>query len=178
MVALSLRGELPQGREASVALLGLAEARGDRPAMLNAMQAVGLISLLMGRVVEGREMAERTVMEFGASDEAERAAARAVGQDAGAAGLAVLSWALWLLGHMDSAVARIDTALQRAETVKDPHTQAYDMIRDATGCRYSQMPSFDSRSLQAIRGGLQRGTDRPPRRGSSMAFGTGENWRR
>jgi hypothetical protein len=125
MVALSLRGELPQGREASVALLGLAEARGDRPAMLNAMRGVGLISLLMGRVVEGREMAERTVKEFDASDEAERVAARAVGQDAGAAGLAVLSWALWLLGHMDTAVARMDAALQRADTVKDPHTQAY-----------------------------------------------------
>ena len=48
MVALGLRGELPQGREASVALLGLAEARGDRPAMFNAMRGVGLISLLMG----------------------------------------------------------------------------------------------------------------------------------
>jgi hypothetical protein len=125
MVALSLRGELPQGREASVALLGLAEARGDRPAILNATRAVGLISLLMGRVVEGREMGERTVKEFDASDEVERAAARAVGQDAGAAGLAVLSWALWLLGHMDSAIARIDAALQRADTIKDPHTQAY-----------------------------------------------------
>ena len=93
--------------------------------MLNAMRGVGLISLLMGRVVEGRELAERTVKEFGESDEAERVAARAVGQDAGAAGLAVLSWALWLLGQIDSAVARIDAALQRADTVKDPHTQAY-----------------------------------------------------
>ena len=63
--------------------------------------------------------------EFGASSEAEKVAARAAGQDAGAAGLAVMSWALWVLGHIDKAVARMGDALQRAEAVKDPHTQAY-----------------------------------------------------
>ena len=30
-----------------------------------------------------------------------------------------------VLGHVDKAVARMDDALQRAEAVKDPHTQAY-----------------------------------------------------
>jgi class 3 adenylate cyclase/tetratricopeptide (TPR) repeat protein len=125
MVALAVRGELPQAREAAITLLGLAEARGDRPALLNAMRSLGLISLLMGRVVEACEWAERNVKEFAASNEAERVAARAAGQDAGAAGLAVMSWALWLLGHVDKAVAQMGAALERADAVKDPHTQAY-----------------------------------------------------
>jgi tetratricopeptide (TPR) repeat protein len=55
----------------------------------------------------------------------EKATARAAGQDAGAAGLAVMSWALWILGYVDDAVARMGAALQRAEALKDPHTQAY-----------------------------------------------------
>jgi predicted ATPase len=93
--------------------------------LLNAMRSLGLISLLMGRVVEACEWAERNVKEFAASNEAERAAARAAGQDAGAAGLAVMSWALWLLGHVDKAVAQMGAALKRADAVKYPHTQAY-----------------------------------------------------
>jgi predicted ATPase len=125
LAALALRGELPQAREAAIALLGLAEARGDRPALLNAMRSVVLVNLLTGRIVEACEWAERNVKEFGASNEAERVAARAAGQDAGAAGLAVMSWVLWLLGHVDKAVARMGDALQRADALKDPHTQAY-----------------------------------------------------
>jgi class 3 adenylate cyclase len=125
MVALAIRGELPQAREAAITLLALAEARGDRPASINAMRSVVLTTLLMGEAVEACEWAERNVKEFGASDEAEKAAARAAGQDAGAAGLAVMSWALWILGHVDKAVARMGAALQRAEALKDPHTQAY-----------------------------------------------------
>jgi predicted ATPase len=36
-----------------------------------------------------------------------------------------MSWVLWLLGHVDKAVARMGDALQRADALKDPHTQAY-----------------------------------------------------
>jgi tetratricopeptide (TPR) repeat protein len=125
MVALAMRGELPQALEASSTLLALAEGRGDRPAILNALRAVCLCNLLMGRATVAVKLAERTVKEFDASNEAERLAARSAGQDAGAAGLAVMSWALWLLGHVDDAVVRVATALQRADAVKDPHTQAY-----------------------------------------------------
>jgi len=93
--------------------------------LLTAFRAVGLMNLLTGRIVEAREMTEQTVKEFSASSDGERAAARAAGQDAGAAGLAVMSWALWLLGHPDQAVDRMVAGLQRADAVKHPHTQAY-----------------------------------------------------
>jgi predicted ATPase len=68
---------------------------------------------------------EKNLREFEASNEAERARARAAGQDAGAAGLAVLSWSLWVLGLPDQAMARASAALHRADELKDPHTQAY-----------------------------------------------------
>ena len=125
MVALAVRGQLPEGREAAITLVGLAEARGDRPALINAVRAAGLISLLIGLIVEGEEWAERNLKELGASTEAERISARAAGQDAEAAGLAVMSWALWILGRYDDAVARMGAALERADAVQHPHTQAY-----------------------------------------------------
>jgi tetratricopeptide (TPR) repeat protein len=124
-VARAARGELPQAREAAVTLVGLADARHDQPALINAVRGAGLTSLLMGRVVEAHEWSQRNIKEFDASDEAERTAARSAGQDAGAAGLAIMAWALWILGRIDEASARMVAALERADAVKHPHTQAY-----------------------------------------------------
>jgi hypothetical protein len=59
------------------------------------------------------------------SDETARRVARAAGQDAGAAGLALHSWALWALGYADQALAQMAAALDRAEAIEHPHTQAY-----------------------------------------------------
>ncbi len=125
-IALAVRGELPQAREAAGKLIDLAEARGDRPALLNNLRAAGLSSLLMGRIVEACDWLEKNVKEYGDSSAPEKVAARAAGQDAGAAGSAVMSWALWVLGRVDKSVAQIDAALQRADALKDDHhTQAY-----------------------------------------------------
>ncbi len=120
-----IRGELPQAREVTTTLLGLAEARNDRPMLINAIRGLGMIQLFMGNVVDARELTERAVEVFTASNEAEKLAARAAGQDAGAAALALMSWALWVLGHVDTAVARMAVALERANAVEHPHTQAY-----------------------------------------------------
>jgi tetratricopeptide (TPR) repeat protein len=120
-----LRGELPEALDACTAAVGLAEAAGNRPAAVNAIRAVGFALLLMGRLVEARRMLERSLAEFDICDEAESLAARAAGQDAGVAGMAVMGWTLWLLGYPDMARARVDGALQRAEAIGDPHSQAY-----------------------------------------------------
>lgn len=120
-----IRGELPQAREATATVLGLAQARGDRPALLNALRGLGMILLFMGCPAEARDFTGRAVEAFCASSEAERLAAQAAGQDAGAAGLALMSWALWLLGHVDEAAAKMSAALERADAVQHPHTQAY-----------------------------------------------------
>jgi tetratricopeptide (TPR) repeat protein len=120
-----IRGELPRAQDTIAALLGIAEARGDRPALLNAMRGQAMIRLFMGHLAGAREVIERAFEAFEASSEEDRLAARAAGQDAGVADLALMSWALWLLGHADTANARMDTAIKRADAIGHPHSQAY-----------------------------------------------------
>jgi len=106
--------------------------------LINAIRGLGMIRLFMGDVVEARALTERAFEAFSASSEADKLAARAAGQDAGAAGLALMSWALWILGHVDMAGARMGAALQRADAIGHPHTQAY-------ACYYASI-------LHALRG--------------------------
>src|SRR5215216_278253 len=39
--------------------------------------------------------------------------------------LVLMAWVLWILGHVDEAVWRMDAALERADAVQHAHTQAY-----------------------------------------------------
>ena len=121
----AVRGEIPEGAEATAVLLRTAEERDDWPAQLNALRGAALMALLMGQLREARENAERAVAKYNNSSEEHKLAARSAGQDAGVASLAVMSWVLWFLGFADSAVVQISTALRRAETLKHPHTMAY-----------------------------------------------------
>jgi class 3 adenylate cyclase/tetratricopeptide (TPR) repeat protein len=120
-----VRGELPQGLEAIADLPSAAQARGNRPALLNGIRGQGMILMFMGRLVEAREALDRAVELFNASQEADRMAARAIGQDAGVAMLVLMAWVLWILGHVDDAVSRMAAALERADAVQHAHTQAY-----------------------------------------------------
>jgi predicted ATPase/class 3 adenylate cyclase len=120
-----VRGELPKALEAVAALLSAAEARGDRPALINAIRGRAMILFFLGRIVEAREAIEHAVEVFSASQEADRMAARAAGQDAGVAMQALMSQVLWVLGDVDGAVTRMAAALERADAVHHAHTHAY-----------------------------------------------------
>ena len=135
-----VRGELPRAKETITVLLDLAQTRGDRPALLNAMRGQAMILLFMGHLTAAREAIERAVDAFDASSEEERLAARAAGQDAGVADLSLMSWALWLLGYADTAITRMVAAFERADALGHPHTQAY-------ACYYASI-------LHALRGEL------------------------
>jgi predicted ATPase/class 3 adenylate cyclase len=137
-----IRGELPVAQETIAALLHLIETRGARPALLNATRGQGMIRLFMGRLIDAREAIERAVAEFEASSEDDRLAARAAGQDAKVADLALMSWVLWLLGYSDAAVTRTDAAIERADAINHPHSQAY-------ACYYASV-------LHALRGEMSR----------------------
>ena len=138
VTACVVRGELPRAAEMIATLLRLAQAHGDRPALLNAMRGEAMIFLFMGRLADARKAIERAVETFNASNEADRLAARSAGQDAGVADLALMSWALWLLGDVDTAVTRMTAAFQRAAGIEHPHTHAY-------ACYYASV-------LHALRG--------------------------
>jgi class 3 adenylate cyclase/tetratricopeptide (TPR) repeat protein len=120
-----VRGELQKALEAVAALLRAAEARGDRPALINAIRLQAMILFFLGRVVEAREVIERAAEMFSTSQEADKVAARAAGQDAGVAIMAFMSWVLWVLGDVDTAVARIAEALERADMIHHAHTHCF-----------------------------------------------------
>src|SRR5262249_15682829 len=119
-------------------LLRLAQAHGDRPALLNAMRGEAMILLFMGRLADARKAIEHAVETFNASDEADRLAARSAGQDAGGAGVGLVAWALCRLGGVDTGVRQMTAAFQRADGIKHPHTHAY-------ACYYASV-------LHALRG--------------------------
>jgi class 3 adenylate cyclase/tetratricopeptide (TPR) repeat protein len=120
-----VRGELPQALEAIAGLPSAAEARGNQPALLNGIRGQGMILMFMGRIVEAREALERAVEVFSATQETDRMAARAAGQDAGVSMLVLMAWVLWILGEVDEAVSRMAAALKRADAVQHAHTHAY-----------------------------------------------------
>jgi predicted ATPase/class 3 adenylate cyclase len=120
-----VRGELPQALEAVTTLLSAAQARGARPALINAIRGRAMILMFLGRLVDAREGIEHAVEVFNTSAEIDQMAARAAGQDAGVAMLALMSWVLWVLGDVEAAVTRMTAALERADAVHHAHTQAY-----------------------------------------------------
>jgi predicted ATPase len=56
--------------------------------------------------------------------------------------MALMSWTLWLLGDADASIARTATAIQRADEIDHPHSQAY-------ACYYASV-------LHALRGELTK----------------------
>jgi class 3 adenylate cyclase/tetratricopeptide (TPR) repeat protein len=120
-----VRGELPQALDAIAGLPRAAEARGNQPALLNGIRGQGMILMFMGRIIEAREALERAVDVFSATQEPDRMAARAAGQDAGVSMLVLMAWVFWLLGQVDEAVSRMAAALERADAVQHAHTHAY-----------------------------------------------------
>jgi predicted ATPase/class 3 adenylate cyclase len=123
--AAAMRGELVRANETVAGLIALAEQRNDRAASLNARRGHALTLLLLGALVDSIDECRRAIELFVASNEAESIAARDAGQDAGAAARAVLSWGLWLHGEVDEAAEQLTTAIERADAVQHPHTQAY-----------------------------------------------------
>src|SRR6516162_9575279 len=81
----------------------------------------------MGRPAEALARTEEAVATFNSSDNRTRLASRAAGQDAGVAGRAVMAWSLWFLGYPDRAAKQMATALDRADEIEHPHTQAYGL---------------------------------------------------
>lgn len=119
-----IRGELAKADDAVRDLLRVAAPEGG-PALLNALRGRAMILLFMGRLSEARATVERFLTAFDESSAEDQLAARAAGQDARAAGSALLSWTLWLLDEREAAFAASREALARAEAVDHPHSRAY-----------------------------------------------------
>jgi len=119
-----IRGELAKADDAVRDLLRVAAADGG-PALLNALRGRAMILLFMGRLSEARATVERFLNLFDESSAEDQLGARAAGQDARAAGSALLSWTLWLAGEREAAFKAGGEALARADAVDHPHSRAY-----------------------------------------------------
>jgi tetratricopeptide (TPR) repeat protein len=119
-----VRGELAKADDAVRDLLRVTAPHGG-PALLNALRGRAMILLFMGRLGEARATIARFLTLFDESPPEDQLAARAAGQDARAAGSALLSWTLWLLGERDAAFAAAGEARARADAVDHPHSRAY-----------------------------------------------------
>ena len=120
-----MRGELPLAEETIAALLQLAEARDDRPALLNAMRGQGMIRLFMGHLTGAHEVIGRAYEAFEASSEEDQAGG-ACGRPGcrrgrpGADVVGALAARPRRYGNL-----RMDAAIRRADAISHPHSQAY-----------------------------------------------------
>ena len=119
-----VRGELPRALEA-VAALWVPPKRAVIGGVNRRDTRAGDDSLFMGRIVDACEAIERAVEVFSASPEADKMAARAAGQDAGVAMLALMSQVLWVLGDVDGAVTQWLPRLNAPTRSAIAHTHAY-----------------------------------------------------
>jgi predicted ATPase len=81
----------------------------------------------MGRPAEALARTEEAVAAYSSGDDRTHIACRAAGQDAGVAGRAVMAWTLWFLGYPDRAGKQMAAALDLADEIEHPHTQAYGL---------------------------------------------------
>jgi class 3 adenylate cyclase/tetratricopeptide (TPR) repeat protein len=133
-VMRGVRGELQEALEATGAGIDIAKMRGDQPALINFLRGCALALILMGRPAEALARTEEAIAVFNAGDDRTRTASRAAGQDAGVAGRAVMAWALWFLGYPDRAAKQMTAALNRADEIAHPHTQAYALYYASVLC--------------------------------------------
>jgi predicted ATPase/class 3 adenylate cyclase len=151
VTASVVRGELRQAFEAVATLLNAAQAHGDRAALINALRVQAMIHFFLGHALDARETIERAAELFSTSQETEKMAAGAAGQDAGVAILAFTSWVLWMLGDVDAAVARMAAALERADVSQHAHTQAfawyYASVLHALRCEPSIAQAYAERCV-------------------------------
>ena len=128
--------------QAATRLLAMADARGERVAQLMGHGLLGRVQCYMGDILEGRRNIEQSLAL--ADPEQDRDLALRYGQDPVVAGLAGLSWCLWLLGHPGAGRHARDQAIERAELIKHPQTLAYSL---AVGL-WIGMLERDARSLE------------------------------
>lgn len=106
--------------QAATRMLAMAKARQQS---LMGHGLLGRVQCYLGNLQEGRRNIEQSLA---LSDPAQdRELALRYGQDPVMAGLAGLSWCLWILGYPGLARQARDRAIERAELVKHPQTLAY-----------------------------------------------------
>ena len=109
--------------QAATRMLAMAGARQQRVARLMGHGLLGRVQCYLGDLREGRHNIEQSLALADPVQDA--ILAMKYGQDPIMAGLAGLSWCLWILGYPGRARQARDQAIERAELVKHPQTLSY-----------------------------------------------------
>jgi predicted ATPase len=115
-------------------LLRRAEEQHDAAAEAVGNRIVGTAEFLRGEVAAAHTHLERTLAVY--DPVAHRSLAFLFAQDPRVAGLSVLSWALFALGHPERAKARSEEALADAQGLSHHNTLGYALLY---GCILSQL---------------------------------------
>lgn len=118
-----VRANLPQARTLGEQLLGLAQRATDPALLVVAHYALGVTLFWCGHLVRAL-----THLEAGSAHYDPRqhhTLAFQSGQDPGVACLAFAARALWILGYPDQAVQRAQAALQCAQNLAHPFSEAF-----------------------------------------------------
>ena len=107
-------------RELAAQFLTLAEKQGALAPLLMAHRFMGISLLYTGDIAEGRTHLEQAIALYDAAEH--RPLATRFGLDAGVHALSYRSWALWMLGYPDAALADLDRALSDARQIDQAGT--------------------------------------------------------
>jgi predicted ATPase/class 3 adenylate cyclase len=118
-----IQAEFCTAHELGEDMLRLAQQHDDPTLRLVAHRLVGTTWFYLGEFLEACSHLEQVRTLYDPQQHA--TLALHYSQDAGVAGLLFLSWALWLLGYPDQALARAHEALDLARHVAHPFTLAF-----------------------------------------------------
>ena len=114
----AVRGELRTAHELAEQLLTLAQRVQDRPLLLEAHRMLGNLLFFLGELTSARESLEQGMTLYNPQQDGSHAFL--YGIDPGVICLSYGAMTVWLLGHPDQALKRIDTALTLAQTRGHP----------------------------------------------------------
>ena len=102
-------------RELAAQFLTLAEKQGTTAPLMMGHRFMGISLLYTGDIAEGRTHIEKAIALYDAAEH--RPLATRFGLDARVHALSYRSWALWMLGYPDAALADLDRALSDAREI-------------------------------------------------------------
>jgi predicted ATPase/class 3 adenylate cyclase len=115
--------------------LALAEKQDAIAPRLIAHRIVGITSLIGGEIATGRAHLDRGISLYDPT--ADRALAIRFGVDSRVSILCLRSWALWLLGYPQAALADVDQAVETARDIGQAATLMYALVHCAWPCAWT-----------------------------------------
>ena len=113
-----IRGELKRAKGQADGVLAIAQQSGDNAMIMAAEWMLGCIAFWRGRFPEAQQRLQHAVDLYSASEQSARTLSAQI--DPGLSAMIHLSWALWILGLPESALAKTEQAIATARELAQP----------------------------------------------------------